>query len=173
MKSCVFALGLFVLALPARGNDELGSSPEWKLPENVYGQFRLVPSKVEKNVTEERGWNGPWEIYQTFAIKVGFSKGHQTFPGNFEYVEPSVGLQGSEEGRRSTSSTTVRLFDRASESEDIEIEWAELPEKLELDREYKAATIAGKDALCSWDVFVRFSLSKPDYVRDKANSGAP
>lgn len=170
MKSCSLVLALVAVVLTAQGNDELGSSPQWKVPEGTYGQFRLVPSEVKAHVTEVQEWSGPWETYRNFAIKVGFASARQTYPGNFDLVEPRVGLEGSEGGTNSTTSTTVRLFDRASTSKDIQITYHELPAKVEMDREYKAATIAGEDALCSWDVFLRFSQTKPGYIRGKTAS---
>jgi len=172
MKPYFFAVGLFVLAFSARGDDALGSSQQWILPENAYGQFRMVPSKVEKNLTEEREWDGLWEPYRDFVLRVGYASGRQMQPGNFDFVEPRVSIEGTKAGTRSASSTTVPLFDRASAPKDIQITFRDLPQALELDREYKAATIWGESALCTWDVFVKFSRAKPAYVRDKDTAGA-
>jgi hypothetical protein len=172
MKCCFIAFGLFFMALSAQGNEVLESSAKWLALDDAYGQFRLVPSKVQKHVTEERGWDGPWGMYRNFVLNVGFANAHQSHPGNFDLVELSVAMAGSKDRANESSGTTVRLFDRASKASDIKITFHELPATVELDREYKAATIEGDDSLCTWDVYVRFSQSKPGYVREKLAAGS-
>jgi hypothetical protein len=160
------ALLLFCFSvLTCAANEWIGSSSEWRLPAPAYGQFRLVPSKELPHLAKKYEWNGPWSQYTRFALHVGFARGHQTVPGNFHFVEPRIEIEGASGTAKETHSTTVMLFNRASTPADIKITFHPLPSPANLDQEYHAATLTGDDAVVTWEVFVRFTSSKPDYVK--------
>lgn len=166
MKTAFILLLIELLVVSTDASDTIKTSDQWTLTEPVYGQFRLVPSKTLPNVAEETKWNGPWGRYATFVAEIGFSRGHQTRPKDFHFADPQIGLEGATERSREAHSTTVRLFNRASTPEDIEVTFYPTPDKVQLDQEYRLATVSGKDAIVSWDVFVRFTAKRPEYVRE-------
>ncbi|MHA3773201.1 hypothetical protein ACXR0O_16835 [Verrucomicrobiota bacterium sgz303538] len=166
MKTAFILLLFGLLVASTDASDAIKASDQWTLTEPAYGQFRLVPSKILPKVAEETKWNGPWGRYETFVVQVGFSRVHQTQPKDFEFFDPQIGLEGAADRARESHSTTVRLFNRASTPEDIEVTFYPTPDKVQLDQEYRLATVSGKDTIVSWDVFVRFTAKKPEYVRE-------
>jgi hypothetical protein len=171
MKKTLLTLACLFAAIVAQGNGVLESSPVWTLPVEAYGQFRLVPSRVVTHVTEVVAWDGPWEKFPGFGLEIGSANAHRVQPGNFELVELSVGLKGWRAATQERNAVTVQMFDRPSKPGDIKIAFHPLPANVELEKEYKAATIEGDGALCSWEVYVRFSGTKPDYVRSRETKG--
>lgn len=158
----IASLGTTFAAKPMSNGKE---SAQWNLSESAYGQFRLVPSEVIPHVASIREWNGPWSEFKTFVVQLGFSKGQQTFPGNFHFVDPSIGLQGSNSTQTESDSTTVRLFSRESTEDDIKVIISSPPAKIQLNQEYLVAVISGEDSIVTWKVFVRFTAETPSYVR--------
>ncbi|CAM3069413.1 hypothetical protein [Rariglobus hedericola] len=166
MKKLLTTLLLCLIAWVTRAEDVIPSSGDWLLPKDVYGQFRLVPSKQIRHVTKETEWNGPWSRYPRFSLKVGSEHGHQTSPGDFHYVDPKITLQGFTQTSKETHSTTVKLFDRASRPADIKVNFYPAPELVSLNQDYLAATVSGDNALVTWNLFVRFTEEKPDYIKE-------
>lgn len=171
-----FLAGLVVFPSAAFATDDPKGtekeSPSWNLPKPAFGQFRLVPGKTIPHMTIPQDWSGPWTEFSNFVVRIGASKGHQTSPGNFHFVDPSINLQGATSVQTESSGTTVRLFERASTEEDITVEFAPVPKEIELDHEYLAADISGDNSITTWKVYVRFVSEKPSYIRNPGSQAA-
>jgi hypothetical protein len=160
-----------MLLLQVRAADEPGTSPPdtftttkaWTLPSPAYAQMRIVPSKTDTAAEiAVHDWKGPGTPYNHFRVYFGYATGEQTDPGQFHFVEPRIGLEGWAGKSEESDDGTVRLFDdnKASSKDDIEVEMDPLPPHLKTNTEYKVATVSGKDAIVTWDIYVRFFDTK-------------
>lgn len=157
---------LFLLHMASGFPAEPAQAPRWIPPAPSYGQIKIVPSKNIADFAKTGEWDGPWAPLDSFAVRVLFSDGRQTSPGNFAFVTPMVGLEGNTEKSTETHSTSAPMFDAASAREDVTISYEPPPREIAFDTEYPAATLTSPKAITEWKIFVRFTRSKPEYVRD-------
>ena len=160
-----FAVHTAVLSAEFKEKINRPDGPLWNIVELAYGQFRMIPSKVIPGRTSVHDWSGPSSEFKTFTIRTSFSKWHQTSPENFHSVVPNVGIEGSDSNSTGYSGTQAFLFDKAATESDVEIIFHPVPDQIQLDREYPAATISGKGSIVTWELFIRFTREKPSYVR--------
>lgn len=143
---------------------ESSRSAPWVVPENVFGQLKLVPTVTLPRFAEEKGWEGPSEAFGEFLIVVTCTEGWQTGPEKFHFVTPAVGLEGRR-GRTIESSTRVApMFRKKSSQNDLMISFEPPPEFVRLNTEYHAATVSSPQAETEWKVLVRF-LDRQDRER--------
>lgn len=171
MKILPCAAFLLLLRSVSTLAEELAQAPPWIPPEPSFGQIKIVPSKTIKHFTKTQEWDGPWSPQDSFAIRVLFSDGRQTFPGDFAFVTPMIGLEGRKAGSTETSQTSAPMFDTASTKEDVTISYEPPPQKIALDMNYTAATLTSPKGITEWKVFVKFTKSKPGYVRTPTGDG--
>lgn len=166
MKILPWAAFFFLFHLVSNSSAEPAQGPRWIPPAPSYGQIKIVPSKNIADFAETGEWDGPWIPLDSFAVRVLFSEDRQTSPGNFTFVTPMVGLEGNTEKSTETHSTSAPMFDTASARKDVTISYEPSPREIAFDTEYPAATLTSPKAITKWKIFVRFTRSKPEHVRD-------
>ena len=64
------------------------------------------------------------------------------------------------------------MFDQSATKEDVDLNFEEPPEKIEMGAEYLGAILSSKQANNTWEVWVKFVADEPSYVtegRKRAN----
>lgn len=169
----LIVLALFLGRVFAQDNF-IEQTEKWHLDRAAYAQFTVVPTNETKAIMhkgaswEPYDWQGPDSSYQSFQIRVGYSKAKQKAPKQFDFVFAAVTLHGfSEHSSESHRVGGVTLFEGPSTAEDIKVRLFPLQGTPVLNSKYKVATLFSEKAKLSWDVYVRFSDTKPDYPKSK------